>query len=211
VFVTWQATAIFIRYYATCCFCLLIFYSEKRPTANFIHPISTSDCIVFYYELYAQIWLQPHLVYHWEHSVCSTASSASTRTLHRRLVWLILLLTHGGYVSRVQKNSYCETNSNFHSILKIIYPNLKIPNFGQKHNKIFRRQDWWRFWSKRISKPTLNIWVKAVPLQAWSLPEGSRKLRFPDFMTMAQDGGKVVSLTHRPPLPPGNTPGTHFC
>jgi len=22
-------------------------------------------------------------------------------------------------------------------------------------------------------------------------PEGSRKLRFPDFMTMAQDGGKV--------------------
>ena len=34
-------------------------------------------------------------------------------------------------------------------------------------------------------------------------PEGSR--------TMAQDGGKVVSLTHQPPLPPGNTPGTHFC
>jgi hypothetical protein len=27
----------------------------------------------------------------------------------------------------------------------------------------------------------------------------------------AQDGGKVVSLTHRPPLPPGNIPGTHFC
>ena len=42
---------------------------------------------------------------------------------------------------------------------------------------------------------------KADPLQAWSGPEGSRKLRFPDFMTTAQDGGKVVSLTHRPPLP----------
>ena len=40
---------------------------------------------------------------------------------------------------------------------------------------------------------------KAVPLQAWSFPEGSRKLRFPDFMTKAQDGGKFVSLTHRPP------------
>ena len=52
---------------------------------------------------------------------------------------------------------------------------------------------------------------KAVPLQAWSGPEGSRKLRFPDFMTTARDGGKVVSLTHRPPLPPGNAPGTHFC
>ena len=30
-------------------------------------------------------------------------------------------------------------------------------------------------------------------------------LKFPDFMTMAQVGGKVFSLTHRPPLPPGNT------
>ena len=53
--------------------------------------------------------------------------------------------------------------------------------------------------------------VKAVPLQAWIGPNGSRKLRFPDFMTMAQDGGKVVSLTHWLPLPPGNAPGTHFC
>ena len=52
---------------------------------------------------------------------------------------------------------------------------------------------------------------KAVQLQVWSGPEGSRKLRFPDFMKTAQDGGKVVSLTHRPSLPPGNTPGTHFC
>jgi len=51
---------------------------------------------------------------------------------------------------------------------------------------------------------------KAVPLQAWSGPEGSRKFRFPDFMT-TQDGGKVVGLTHRPPLPPGNIPDTHFC
>ena len=51
---------------------------------------------------------------------------------------------------------------------------------------------------------------KAVPLQAWAGPKGSRKLRFPDFVTTAQDGGKVVSLTYRPPLPPGNAPGTHF-
>ena len=51
---------------------------------------------------------------------------------------------------------------------------------------------------------------KSVSLQAWSGPEGSRKLRFLDF-TAAQDGRKVVSLKHRPPLPPGNTPGNHFC
>jgi hypothetical protein len=43
---------------------------------------------------------------------------------------------------------------------------------------------------------------KAVPLKAWRGPEGSRKLRFTDFLTTAQGGGKVVSLTHRPPLPP---------
>ena len=43
---------------------------------------------------------------------------------------------------------------------------------------------------------------KAVPLETCSDPEGSMKLRSPDFMTTAQDGGKVVSLTHRPPLPP---------
>ena len=49
---------------------------------------------------------------------------------------------------------------------------------------------------------------KAVPLQAWSGPECSRKLRFLDFTTTAQDGGKVVSLTHRLPLPLGITAGT---
>jgi hypothetical protein len=42
---------------------------------------------------------------------------------------------------------------------------------------------------------------KAVPLQAWGGPEGSRKLRFPDFLTTAQDGVKVVSLMHRLHLP----------
>ena len=28
---------------------------------------------------------------------------------------------------------------------------------------------------------------------------------------LAHEGGKVVSPTHRPPLPPGNIPGTHVC
>ena len=52
---------------------------------------------------------------------------------------------------------------------------------------------------------------RPVPLQAWTGPEGPRKLGFPDFVTTAQDDGKVISLTHRPSLPPRNTPGTHFC
>jgi len=28
---------------------------------------------------------------------------------------------------------------------------------------------------------------------------------------LTHEGSKVVSPTHRPPLPPGNIPGTHFC
>ena len=43
---------------------------------------------------------------------------------------------------------------------------------------------------------------KAVPLQAWTGPEGSRKLRFPYFVTMAQDGGRLSALStgrHYPP------------
>jgi hypothetical protein len=47
---------------------------------------------------------------------------------------------------------------------------------------------------------------KAVPLQAWSGPDGSGKLTFPDYMRTAQDGGKFVSPTHRLLLPPGNAP-----
>ena len=58
--------------------------------------------------------------------------------------------------------------------------------------------------SKRLSKG------KSVPLQARRCPEGSRNLRFPDYVTMTQNGGKVVSLTHRPFLPQENIPGTYF-
>jgi hypothetical protein len=51
---------------------------------------------------------------------------------------------------------------------------------------------------------------KAVPLQAWSGPEGSRKLRFPDFMTTAQDGGKVISLNAPASFTPRKFPWFSF-
>jgi len=35
---------------------------------------------------------------------------------------------------------------------------------------------------------------QAVPLQAWSAPEGSRKLKFQDFMITAQHGGRMSAL-----------------
>jgi len=44
---------------------------------------------------------------------------------------------------------------------------------------------------------------KAVPLQAWSGPEGTRKLRFPDYMTTAQDDGKAA-------FTPGNNVRMYF-
>jgi len=49
---------------------------------------------------------------------------------------------------------------------------------------------------------TLKVKVKQSHYMPGVAQRVLRKLRFPDFVTMAQDGGKVVSLTHRPPLPP---------
>jgi hypothetical protein len=46
------------------------------------------------------------------------------------------------------------------------------------------------------------------PRQTLRVPEGcgSKISR-----QMAHEGSKVVSPTHRPPLPPGIIPSTHFC
>jgi len=35
---------------------------------------------------------------------------------------------------------------------------------------------------------------KTDPLEAWTGPEGSRKLRLPDFVRTAQDGGSLPAL-----------------
>ena len=43
-------------------------------------------------------------------------------------------------------------------------------------------------------KPCSLVKGKAVPLQSWTGPEGSRKLRLPDFVTRAQDGGRLSAL-----------------
>ena len=45
-------------------------------------------------------------------------------------------------------------------------------------------------WSKGLESSK----VKSVPLQARRGPEGSRKLRFTDFVTTAQDGGRLSAL-----------------
>ena len=81
-----------------------------------------------------------------------------------------------------------------------------IKKFGKTGSLLHRNRN-----RQSVLTPGIQKKGKSVPLQAWSVPESSRKLRFPDFMTTAQEGGKVVSLTQGPHLPPGNSPGTHFC
>jgi len=46
------------------------------------------------------------------------------------------------------------------------------------------------------------VCVKISPITGPRCPEGSRKLRFPDYVTMAQDGCRVVSLKHQPLFTP---------
>ena len=50
-------------------------------------------------------------------------------------------------------------------------------------------------WTEETLFHSLHLYKgKAVPLQAWTGPKGSRKLRLSDFMTMAQDGGRLSTL-----------------
>jgi len=69
--------------------------------------------------------------------------------------------------------------------------------------KIMTGKVWWRKWQWPTFTFMVIIWQqdkgkgkgkgKAVPLQARSGPECSRKLRFPD-VTTAQDGGRLSAL-----------------
>ena len=57
-----------------------------------------------------------------------------------------------------------------------------------------------------VNKFTNYLKSKAIPVQAYHRPRVFQISR-----QSAHEGGKVVSPTHRPPLPPGIIPGTHFC
>ena len=55
----------------------------------------------------------------------------------------------------------------------------------------------WRNVSQKSTQPFKG---KAVPLQAWTSPDGSRRLRSQISRQSAHEGGNVASPKHRPPL-----------
>ena len=58
-----------------------------------------------------------------------------------------------------------------------------------------------------LGPPVTDVKVKqSSPVTGLEWPRGFQKLRFPDFMTKAQEGPYAPAA-----LPPGNPPGTHFC
>jgi hypothetical protein len=53
---------------------------------------------------------------------------------------------------------------------------------------------------------------KVIPLQAWTGPEGSRRLRLPEFLDSRYiKAVRLSALRTRRLYLPRNIPGTHFC
>jgi hypothetical protein len=59
----------------------------------------------------------------------------------------------------------------------------------------------------------LQVKGKAIPLQALTGPEGSRRLRLPDFKKIGTWRWRACqpNVEYQQLLPAGNIPGTHFC
>jgi hypothetical protein len=86
----------------------------------------------------------------------------------------------------------------YHLITTVSFPHLNLPvstplcliemsiKLKGQINKIIC--NYFSYYILEFLYPDIKGKGKAVPLQAWSGPDGSRKLRFPNFLTTAQDG-----------------------
>ena len=70
----------------------------------------------------------------------------------------------------------------------------KYFKFLKKVTTSFRFSEHSRALNMGATSPSKTCKKKAVPLQAWTGPEDSRKLRLPDFVTTTQDGGRLSAL-----------------
>jgi hypothetical protein len=136
--------------------------------------------------------------------------------------------TGGCYAKRKKEECFLNTHFNFtciHRSQRTQYHSSTIKR-SLNIDKIILSLEYFPHLSAELGPSSRNAYVwyeiivtighkgkgKAIPLQAWTDPEVSRRLRLPDLKTKsAHEGGKVVSPTHRPPIPPRNIPGTHFC
>jgi len=69
----------------------------------------------------------------------------------------------------------------------------------------------WRSFDKYIASIlilTCKAQGKAIPVQAWTGPDGSRRMRLPDFKEVSLSALGTGRLY---PPPQGNISGTHFC
>ena len=117
------------------------------------------------------------------------------------------------YLSVFAANVDCHINSVFHCLLQVIITwRSRMPQspccqpfaeylFLDTHWEVF-------FVGQDI---TLCEGEKCKSHYRPKVPRGFQEVKVPKLRDSAQNGGKFVSLTHRPFLPPGNTPGTHFC
>jgi hypothetical protein len=98
----------------------------------------------------------------------------------------------------VEIKTQCGRSGKYSSVGAGVYTFTGHLRHCMKGSVLVYLQDFLSYWQ----------WVKGkgIPLQTLTGPEGSQIL-----WQSAHEGGKVVSRTHRPPLPQGNIPGIHLC
>ena len=102
----------------------------------------------------------------------------------------------------IHTSTYYEMAHNFHT-------GHVSENYTLTLNTDIHWQADWKLYSYVVGNKGKG---KAIQLQAWTGPEGSRMLRLPDFKTIGTWRWYVCQpYTPAPLYPQGNIPGTHFC
>jgi len=135
---------------------------------------------------------EPVAILSWERGI-SPANLHPTPPLYVTYMSPISL----SYFRRFLPNSKQSRTLHMRQYVKIKNLNGNAWQKSYTRNRVYRLFPITSLIQTLVKQPTGNIWQvkgKAIPLLAWTGPEGSRKLRFPDFVTTAQDGGRLSAL-----------------